>query len=172
MESTIKVNIECGDKPRNGYINTVSNSATVEQISKEYGDDIDVRLMSPQDALSIDEDKKVSEVIIGFYMNVFSPEDIGRFLSMWTERLSDEGVIKFKFIDARQVCRMGAFGNLSLGDLHKMMLGNESFQFKSVSDYESVKNMFNNSPCRIKYSKNANYEIYLEIEKVPNANQD
>lgn len=170
MENTIKFNVECGDSPRNGYVNTVSNPAHMSRISPEMGDDIEITLCEHLKVHELHEDKKASEVIINFYLNVFAPSQIGEFLSKWVDKMCVGGILKIKFIDVRQVCRLGSFGHLPIQELHKMLLGPENGRFNVVSDYQSIKGLFNNTPCNIKYSKTDGIEIYLEIEKVTETN--
>lgn len=165
MENTIKINIECGGTPRNGYINTTSSAEAIQRISEDSGDDIDIVLSEYGVAHEVHKDKKVSEAIVNFYMNVMTLQEIGTFLTNWTSRLMVGGLLKMKFVDTRQACRAGAFGTASLQTLHNLFLGPEGQPFSSLSDFESIKHSFENSLLKITYAKNDGYEIYIEVEK-------
>lgn len=165
MENTIKFYIECGNRPRNGYVNTTSSPNVLNSISNEMGDDIEVILSDFRKVHEIKQDIPVSDVIVGFYMNIMTLQEISEFLTIWTQRISPGGTLKLKFVDTRQVCRAAAFGSISLRDIHNMILGPEGGEFKSVSDFETIKASFDNSLFNIDYAKNDGYEIYIELER-------
>jgi len=154
----MKLNIESNDYFLNGYKTIVSN------ISSDVPEGIEVVYADFTNLDPLCKDGTVEEIIFNPPMNVLDRDLIVKCLEHWTTKLVKGGILKISFLDIRQIARAIYLGDISLAEAHCLTIGKNN-ELRTVSDYESVKNIFKNSSCKINLAKNFKFNIILEIEK-------
>lgn len=153
----MKINLECGNDLRNGYLN-IHSSPVPETEGFEF------RVGDYRNLDGVVEDEHADEIVATNLMNKMPPEVSVHTLIHWKEKLKIGGVLKLVAIDIRQVCREGHVGSMSLLDLHQHLFG-PNHEFVSLCDTDILRNTLQQHGFKIKSITHGNCSVSIEAIK-------
>lgn len=133
----MKLNLECGNSPRNGYVNTTMFPS---QITNAH-DGLDIRVGSFMDLGKIIEpNQSVAEIIFNPLLNVLTPNNTAKCLSHWKEFLIPSGTISVSCIDAFAVANKFCTGEIDITKYHEFTIGTNA-NYQCVCDIDSLRRL-------------------------------
>lgn len=133
----MKLNLECGNLLRSGYINVHSHSIS---LNENVTEDMPFVLGHFKNIKPVFPNEKFEEIIFNLPLNILTPEDLLPVLSSWKELLEHNGILKVFFIDIRRVARATQIEEISIQDTHNLIHG-ENYIYKSIMDANIFKNV-------------------------------
>lgn len=131
----MKINLECGNVPRNGYVN-LHSSAISDMEALHPG--IKFNIAKPDNLSPITGDDTVEELILNKPINIFKLDELARVLSHWRDKMKVNGVVKINAIDIRRLSEYINNGSVELNEIHGLIFGQPGMTFQSVIDVQKV----------------------------------
>lgn len=133
----MKLNLECGNLLRSGYVNVNSCSVSLDENTTE---DMPFVLGNFKNLKPIFPSEKFEEIIFNLPLNIFTPSELISIVEHWKEFLETNGILKIFFIDARRVARATQIESISLQESHDLTYG-QNYEYKSLMDASIFKNV-------------------------------
>lgn len=156
----MKLNLECGNDIRNGYINISFNIGDVSNVPENTK-------IIPGNFRNLDpliEDESVEEIVFNPTLNTISPKEIVGILTHWSTKLRPSGTLLVKFYDVRRIGQSAHYGTLSLQELHGLLLGH-NYENKTVMDVAVVKTVADVTGYDIESISPTEYLVTVELKK-------
>ena len=156
----MKLNLECGESPRNGYLNITSRPL--------YGkfDTSTEILMGRFDNLNpIVEDNSCDIIVFNKVLNIMPPEVLFKVMSHWRDKLKVGGILKISYIDIRRLSLYMFRGDMDLGQIHNMVFG-EDYINRSVLDLKTIQSTFKQMKYHIDVISPESFAVSFEAIKV------
>ena len=129
----MKINLECGQDLRTGYININS-----DPLDSDVPEGIDFRVNDYRNLDPIVEDESVEELVCNGIIHRLYPNEILQVLAHYVNKLVPGGMLKLTFLDIRHVAREGHLNRMSLHDLHNYIFGSKH-ENKTIADVDTIK---------------------------------
>lgn len=128
----MKLNLECGNDVRNGYMNI--NSEAI------HGVEEDLIVADFRNLDTFVEDESVEEIISNDAVTKLHPAETLRVIEHWSNKLKKGGILEMTYADARSVAREAHIYNISLEEMHSYLLG-PSNEKKGLIDVDTCKKL-------------------------------
>jgi hypothetical protein len=156
----MKLNLECHNDLRNGYINIIKHP----NLQSKPHDGINITVGDFKNLDQIIDDNSVEEIIFSPLMNVITPNEIPKVLHHWKNKLVVGGVVKISFVDVRRVGQAAHLGQLSLENIHYLILGQQN-EFRTVLDIATAKVALNTVNLVPQIINPTDFIVSIEAEK-------
>ena len=155
----MRLNLEYNNNIRNGYINV--SVWPPQELPKDLPDSTSIAVAKPDKLDDIAKDNEVEEIIFNPLFNLINPDGILNLLQHWYKKLQSGGLLKIYFADIRLISRYIYNGELSLQDIHNIVMGNNQ-QNQSVIDTDVMKNAL--TACGYKLNLVSHQDFFVTIE--------
>lgn len=156
----MKLNLECGNLLRSGYVNANSHSVP---LNENVTEDMPFILGHFKNLKSIFPNEKFEEIIFNLPLNILTPEDLLPVISHWKEMLDANGILKVFFIDIRRVARATQVESINIQDTHNLIYG-ENYAYKSIMDASIFKNVCKSMGFQIEMMSIKDYFAAFELK--------
>lgn len=155
----MKLNLEYSNNIRNGYVNV--SAWPPQELPKDLPEGTQIAVGQAGNLDDIAPDNKAEEIIFNPVFNLVNPNGILQLFQHWHKKLQDGGTLKLFYIDIRLLSRFIYNGQLSLQDIHNLVMGPNK-QHESVVDTDVMKNAL--SACGYKIRSINHHEYFVTVE--------
>src|SRR3712207_4192008 len=106
----MKINLECGNDIRNGYVNVTS--WPLQELPDDLPDNTNIVVGNPLNLDPVFENDSAEEIVFSRLFNVIHPNHIIPALEHWHDKLAKDGLLKLSFVDIRLVSKFIHSGQL------------------------------------------------------------
>lgn len=156
----MKLNIECGNDLRNGYLNINSTVVSVDKLKEG----VDFVIGDYRNISMIVADESAEEIVFAQPLNRLGPQEFVSVFQGWLKKLMVGGTMTLHFYDIRRIGRVAHLGDLSLQDIHNVVFGPRS-EFKTVVDLSTVKSLVNDFGLTVESVSTQGLLVNVEVKK-------
>ena len=156
----MKLNLECGNDIRSGYVNITSAPIDVEGLPENSN----VIMGRPDQLDPVLKGAQASEINFAPPLNVFQPDVLFGIMNTWTQNLKTGGLLSFYFMDIRRIGLQAYSGEVSLAELHQWIFG-EGGHFHTILDLNTIKQVAEQLSWTIESVSNQGNVVAVTIRK-------
>lgn len=158
----MKINLECGNNWRNGYLNI--SSWIPSDIPEDLPEETAIISGQSGNLDPVVEDNSAQEIVFNPPFNIVKPNDILDVLQHWQKKLKDGGILKIYFIDIRLSSRFIYSGELKLQDVHNIIFGANK-EYESVIETEIMREVLSAIKFKILSISHKQFFVTIEAQK-------
>lgn len=158
----MKVNLECGNDIRSGYLNISSRPYGINTNNLPDHTKFIVGHYNKLDGIVPDE--SVEELIFNDHLNSLPPNEILPVFDHWKKKLKPKGKLKLSFVDIKRVGRAAHLGEANIQEIAQLIFGPAN-QFRSIAESSLLKTVLKHIGFDIDYLDVKNYFGTIEATK-------